>query len=252
LNCRVTLSSRATFSNAQIGIRGKRFGAEVKALGLDGFRNGWVVVCLCGDQRNIHFRGNIADALSNQFDRAAIDIPIGMNHDGLRDCDLFAREKLRPYTSRVFTGARRWLWEEFDDPDNANREALNRNQKRVSRQLWHLGPKIMEVDAFVREHPFLDIIETHPELVVQRLNNGSALPSKKSEEGISERQNLLVLDGFSDINEWLLDTRIGTGAKRDDVLDACAAAVAARDHVSCVPEGLPLLDAHGLPMQIWF
>jgi predicted RNase H-like nuclease len=39
-------------------------------------------------------------------------------------------------------------------------------------------------------------------------------------------------------------------AKRDDVLDACAVAIAAREPAGSV--GSPPLDAHGLPMQIWF
>lgn len=224
----------------------------MRVLGLDGFQNGWVAVLLDCELKKISFHYDIADALFAQFDRAAIDIPIGMSDDGLRCCDLFAREKLRPHASRVFIGARRWLWEEFDDPDEANLQALRRSQKRVSRQLWHLGPKIMQVDAFIRKHPSLNICETHPELVFQRLNNGQSLPSKKSEAGISLRRKLLERDGFSDIDEWLSDARIGTGAKGDDVLDACAAAIAARDRAGCVPEGTPPVDEHGLAMQIWF
>jgi hypothetical protein len=90
---------------------------------------------------------------------------------------------LRPHFSRVFTGARRWLWQEFSDPDKANGDALRRSQTRVSRQLWHLGKKIMEVDAFIRAHRTRDIREVHPELVFLRLNGGKPLPRKKSEEG---------------------------------------------------------------------
>ena len=41
------------------------------------------------------------------------------------------------------------------------------------------------------------------------------------------------------------------GAKSDDVLDACAVAIAARDAVGSVPEGTPPRDAYGLAMQIW-
>jgi predicted RNase H-like nuclease len=78
------------------------------------------------------------------------------------------------------------------------------------------------------------------------------LPSKKSEQGISQRRKLLRRHGFRDIDRWLTGTRIGTGAKRDDVLDACAAALAARDPAGRIPEGTPPLDAQGLPMQIWF
>ena len=224
----------------------------VRALGLDGFRNGWVAVTLDGDRREISFLRDIANVLSGRFDRLAIDIPIGMDDSGERGCDLLARDRLRPHTSRVFTGARRWLWEEFGDPDKANIEALRRGQKRVSRQLWHLGPKIMQVDAFVRENRGLDILEVHPELVFQRLNGGEALPSKKSDAGAAQRRKLLIWEGFEEIDHWLNCVRMGTGAKADDVLDACAVAISARHPKGSVPEGTPQKDAHGIAMQIWF
>src|SRR5262249_38165965 len=185
----------------------------------------WVAVILDGDEQTISFHQGIADALCGPFDRAGIDIPIGMSDDGERACDILAREKLRPHGSRVFAGARRWLWQEFRDPDQANREALRRGETRVSRQLWHLGPKIMEVDAFLRAHSSRDIREVHPELVFLRLNRGKPLPPKKSEEGDTLRRRLLKREGFGEIDRWLTDARIGTGAKRDDVLDACAVAI---------------------------
>jgi predicted RNase H-like nuclease len=224
----------------------------LRAIGLDGFSRGWVAVFLDGDEQAISFHPDIADALSDMFDRAGIDIPIGMAGDGERACDLSARARLRPHGSRVFTGARRWLWQEFSDPDEANQDALRRGQKRVSRQLWHLGPKIMEVDAYLRAHRSLDVREVHPELVFLRLNGNKPLPPKKSEEGDALRRRLLMRQGIPDIDRWLTETRIGTGAKRDDVLDACAVAIAARDPADSVPEGLPQLDDYGLPMQIWF
>jgi len=223
----------------------------VRAIGLDGFSKGWVAVLLDGDRHEIRFCGDVAEALSIGFDRAAIDIPIGMTDDGERACDLLARARLRPHASRVFTGARRWLWEEFADPDAANREASRRGQKRVSRQLWHLGAKIMEVDAFVQANRAHDIREAHPELVFLRLNGGRPLLSKKSEEGIRLRRALLKREGIKQIDRWLIRERIGTGAKCDDVLDACAVAIAARDAANSFPEGKPPRDACGLPMQIW-
>jgi predicted RNase H-like nuclease len=224
----------------------------LRAIGLDGFNKGWVAVCLDGDARGISFHPDVGDALRAPFDRAGIDIPIGMTENGERTCDLFARDKLRPHASRVFTGARRWLWQEFSDPDKANREAQRRGQTRVSRQLWHLGPKIMEVDALVRARRELDVREVHPELVFLRLNGGRPLPPKKSEEGDALRLRLLKRHGFREIDRWLSAARIGTGAKRDDVLDACAVAIAAYEPAGSVPEGLPQLDGSGLPMQIWF
>ncbi|WGS23064.1 MULTISPECIES: DUF429 domain-containing protein [unclassified Bradyrhizobium] len=224
----------------------------MRVTGLDGFSMGWVAVTIDGDRQTISFHANIADALAAPFDRAGIDIPIGMTNDGVRDCDLLARDRLRPHGSRVFTGARRWLWQEFRDPDKANEDALRRGQARVSRQLWHIGIKIMEVDAFMRADRTRDIREVHPELVFLRLNGGKPLAPKKSEEGDALRRRLLKRSGFREIDRWLTKTRIGTGAKRDDVLDACAVALAACEPHGCIPEGTPLSDACGLPMQIWF
>jgi predicted RNase H-like nuclease len=224
----------------------------LRAIGLDGFSRGWVAVCLDGDEQMISFHADITEALSGEFDRAGIDIPIGMTEDGERACDRLAREKLRPHSSRVFTGARRWLWQEFSDPDEANREALRRGQTRVSRQLWHLGRKIMEVDDFLRAHPLIDVREVHPELVFLRLNGGKPLPQKKSEEGDTLRRRLVKRQGFRDIDHWLDEQRIGAGAKRDDVLDACAVAIAAREPKGSLPEGELPLDKYRLPMRIWF
>jgi len=223
-----------------------------RALGLDGFSKGWVAVLLDGDMQEISFHRDVTDALSRSCDRAGIDIPIGMTDEGERDCDLLARARLRPHSSRVFAGARRWLWLEFSDPDGANREAQRRGQKRVSRQLWHLGAKIMEVDAFVRANPARDIREVHPELVFLRLNGNKPLPPKKSAGGVGLRLALLKQSGVRQIDRWLTDERIGTGAKPDDVLDACAVAIAAREPAGSVPERTLPLDEHGLPMRIWF
>ncbi|MCA6124113.1 DUF429 domain-containing protein [Bradyrhizobium sp. WSM 1704] len=224
----------------------------MRTVGLDGFFKGWVAVSIDGDRRTISFHTDIADALAHPFDRAGIDIPIGMTDDGERCCDRLARQRLRPHTSRVFTGARRWLWQEFSDPDKANAAAGRRGQTKVSRQLWHLGNKIMEVDAFLRANAGRDLREVHPELVFLRLNGGKPLAPKKSEEGDALRCSLLKCAGFRTLDRWLTEARIGTGAKRDDVLDACAVAIAAREPFGCVPVGTPPMDAHGLPMQIWF
>jgi predicted RNase H-like nuclease len=107
------------------------------------------------------------------------------------------------------------------------------------------------VDTFVRANRLHDIREAHPELVFLRLNDCKPLPSKMSKDGIRLRRTLLKREGIRNISRWLANERIGTGAKRDDVLDACAVAIAARDAARCVPDGIPPRDAHGLPMQIW-
>ncbi|MGO3927958.1 DUF429 domain-containing protein [Rhodopseudomonas pseudopalustris] len=238
------------------------------AIGLDGFRKGWVAVTLHSDRAAIDFVPDISWLRSQHFTIAAIDIPIGLSDDGERACDREARALLRPHGSRVFSGARRWLWRDFAYPQDfakANQAAALRGQTRVSLQLWHLGPKILEVDQFVRSHRDLDLRESHPELVFRRLNGERPLPSKHSADGLKLRRDLLIGRGVVQIDDWLASARIGSGAKADDVLDACACALAARDLAAfdrtercgdrserCVPRGEPPRDDHGLPMQIWY
>lgn len=224
----------------------------MKVIGLDGFSRGWVAVTLDGEKQAIAFPADVTWLTDQGAARTAIDIPIGLTDDGTRACERLARAKLRPHGSRVFSGARRWLWQDFSDPDAANREAVQRGQARISRQLWHIGAKIMEVDAFVQAHRRLDIRETHPELVFLRLNGDEPVPTKHSNEGLTIRRDLLRRAGFTAVDAWLDHIRRGTGAKRDDVLDACAAALAARDGVCRFPAGEPPRDSHGLPMQIWY
>jgi predicted RNase H-like nuclease len=227
--------------------------------GLDGFSRGWVAVILGDDKPSIHFLTHIDGLSGVRFDRAGIDIPIGLpqfdddNHR--RRCDLAARERLKPHTSRVFMGATRGLWD-FASAADANKALKAQGLPGVSLQLWHLGPKITEVDAFVCANRSLDVRETHPELVFHRLNGGEPLPSKKTNEGIALRMSLLARSGFNEdvLEACLTKTRIGTGAKIDDVLDACACAIAARDFDFgfCLPASDPPTDACKLPMQIWY
>jgi predicted RNase H-like nuclease len=222
------------------------------AIGLDGFRKGWVAVTLDGDRHRIDFPSDISWLAAQRFDRAAIDIPIGMTDDGDRACDRLARARLKPHGARVFSGARRWLWQDFDHPAHANDEAARRGQTRISLQLWHIGAKIMEVDRFARTHMQVALHEVHPELVFLRLNSGQPLASKHSEAGLALRRELLIANGFAEIDDWLTSRRKGTGAKCDDVLDACAVALAARDPMGCLPEADAPRDSYRLPMQIWF
>lgn len=221
------------------------------AIGLDGFSKGWVAVTIDGDRQEIDFPEHVSWLATQRFDRAAIDMPIGLCERGIRSCDLAAREQLRPHASRVFTGARRSL---FGHPTHAaaNRDLAARGEARISIQLWGIVKKLREVDDFVGAHRCLDIRETHPELVFLRLNGRVPLASKHTTGGIARRCELLQAAGLIELPKWLNETRLGHGAKRDDVLDACAAALAARDAAAALPESPAPVDSHGLPMQICF
>ena len=223
------------------------------AVGLDGFRKGWVAVRIDGATQELLFLSSISELPAMSFDRAGIDMPIGLPERGERACDLEARALLRLHASRVFTGARRGLWD-YPSHAKANRALKRRGEKGVSIQLWNLGPKILEVDRFTTPRKQEQLREAHPELVFLRLNDGAPVPSKHTPEGLALRVRLLQREGFTNIKRWIEVERLGTGAKPDDILDACAVAIAVRDvdQGNVLPHGGAPKDARGLKMQIWY
>jgi predicted RNase H-like nuclease len=229
----------------------------MRYLGLDGFRHGWVAVWIDGEERYIEYFPNITDALSRAFDIAMVDMPIGLPDRGYRRCDIEGKKILGAAGSRVFLGARRTLFD-FKSAPEANRWATTIDEKGISSQLWCLLKKLREVDSAMTAARQQAVMECHPELVFYRLNNSRPVSaSKKKPEGIVERCRILKQYGFLDLDEWLRPrTRNPNngrvpGAARDDVLDACACAIAAQDRSQRIPSE-PELDARGLRMEIWF
>jgi predicted RNase H-like nuclease len=220
-------------------------------VGLDGYRKGWVAVRVDGETHELAFYSTIAKLLATKFDSAAIDMPIGLPERGERACDLAARAMLKPHASRVFTGARRGLWD-FPSHAEANRALRARGEKAISIQLWHIGAKICELDVGMTPRLQAKVREVHPELVFLRLNGGTPLPSKHTEEGVRLRTKLLRARGFREIGKWLKGDR--KGAKPDDILDGCVLALAAREFDSSrvLPDSRAEKDARGLKMQIWY
>ena len=80
------------------------------ALGLEGYSKGWVAVLLDGDIHEIRFCRDIAECArppASTVPRSTFPSAWLMTANGSATC--LARERLRPHSSRVFTGARRWL-----------------------------------------------------------------------------------------------------------------------------------------------
>jgi predicted RNase H-like nuclease len=215
-------------------------------LGLDGFRGGWVAAWI--DDHGNHgfdYSSGLSRLLSMPHQRAMIDMPIGLKMSGHRQCDISARELVG---ASVFLGARRNLWE-FHDQASANQYYWQHEGAGmgVSCQLWNIKDKIREVDDFITPDRQATIGEAHPELVFLKLNNEVRLEPKKSARGRNQRIELLAEQGFVKISKWLTQ-RYGTGIGRDDLIDACACAVAARDSNSRL--GGDEVDPRGLRMEI--
>ncbi len=115
-----------------------------------------------------------------------------------------------------------------------------------------------EVDAALTPADQARVREVHPEVVFHRLSGGRLLPSKKTPAGRRARLELLAAAGLELPPGW--DRRFARRAVQpDDLLDAAACALAARDIAlgrarPLVLEGLPGArgrDARGLAMEIW-
>jgi predicted RNase H-like nuclease len=176
-----------------------------------------------------------------------IDMPIGLPESGYRRCDKEARVLLAKNRSRVFLGARRPLLA-YDSYADANAWGKSVGCG-VSRQLFGLVRKLKEVDAAVQMFGAHRIKETHPELVFLRLNALVPLPNKKTSAGRDIRREIVRREGFADIGAWIGKRKLR--AKPDDVMDACVAAIAARDCQHRLPR-FAESDSKGLAMEIWY
>ena len=217
-------------------------------IGLDGFRGGWVAAWIDDEgQDGFDYAPGLARLLSIQHKKAMIDIPIGLKESGHRKCDVSAREWLG---SSVFLGARRNLLT-FLSQESANQyywkhEGLGMG---ISCQLWNIRDKIKEVDDFMTPDRQTTLCETHPELIFWTRNNRLPLDRKKSRAGREQRITILKKLGFSNIERWL-GLRFGTGIGGDDLIDACACAIAARDADSLLGENEK--DIRGLRMEMHY
>jgi predicted RNase H-like nuclease len=118
-------------------------------------------------------------------------------------------------------------------------------------QLWCIRDKLRDVNESMTPARQVKLRETHPELVFRRLAGGP-LDSKNSESGREQRINFLRKNGIREIDRWL-GMRKGTGIGRDDLIDACACALAARDSKNRLPsiKEIPT-DPRGIRMEIWY
>lgn len=222
-------------------------------VGVDGFSKGWVAVWIDNQGTGeIEFYPDIGCLFAKRYEIAMIDIPIGLPSSNYRQCDLEGRDLLASNRSRLFTGARRPLLN-FTKREAAHDWARKSDGHGVSCQLFCLLPKIKQVDDEMTPVRQMSNRETHPELVFLRLNRGRPLPSKKTVDGIASRRRLLIQSGFDKIDAWL-EKRLGTGAKPDDVLDASACALVAKnaDTSRRLPRTEQAPDPKGLKMEIWY
>jgi predicted RNase H-like nuclease len=192
----------------------------------------------------------------------AIDIPIGLPERIAgpgRGCDIAARRLLGPRAASVFAVPARAAFNAADYPGAcAAACAASDPPRKISKQMFHLFPKIREVDRLMTPALQARVFECHPEVAFFVMNGQQTLPEPKKRGGRMHRPGfdlrcaLLAGQGFSEaFLGAAMDPRGGAGA--DDLLDACACAWTAarifRGVAMRFPEAPPL-DAKGLRMEI--
>jgi predicted RNase H-like nuclease len=223
-------------------------------IGVDGCRFGWVAVGCTGRELSVTLAASWYDIDTRGAAVVAVDMPIGLSDSGRRGCDVAARRLLPGRRkSSVFPAPRRYML--GLDWAAANRLGKAREGVGLGRQSWHIGHKIAELDAAMSPAAQAQVREAHPELIFHRLNSWSPLPRKAEAKGRAARLRLLRAAGMPDAAP-LLARYPRKHVKPDDILDAAACALAARDiERGCarrVPTDEPPRDGRDLRMEIWY
>jgi predicted RNase H-like nuclease len=226
----------------------------VRIAGIDGCRSGWLIVEANSDlsKAELRFAANWNNVNCGAI-VIAVDMPIGISLRGVRQCEVEARKRLSPYAARVFKSLSRGaLRFSQNDWNAANQWSKSQGYGGISKQIWNIRPKIKEIDRAIAPEDQGRIFEAHPELAFARLNGGRPLDSKHTHQGIAARKRLLRRAGFTNLDNWLHELR-GQGAKADDLLDACALTLTARNILQGRAIHLPQVvesDSRNLRMSI--
>lgn len=234
--------------------------------GVDGCPAGWAVVyrTLDGSAPPVLDVASDFSAIIEDPRRPAIiavDMPIGLPDrvgKGGRGPEAAIRPLLGQRQSSVFSVPSRSAVSEVDYRA-ACRVASETSDppRKVSKQCFHLFPKIREIDALMTPALETRVHECHPELGFWRLNGDRpmALPkkirSRVNPAGIEERSALLARSGYK---RGFLDQPLPLRVGRDDFVDAAALAVIAgfiaQGRATRFPAA-PDRDSRGLRMAIW-
>lgn len=234
--------------------------------GVDGHRDGWVVVLFAPDSASVRHRtmGSV-DALQGLPEAPeviGIDMVIGLPEHaepGGRRCDRLARKLLgHPRGSSVFSPPARSVLgaETYEDAQRLNR-ASGPEAPGLSRQSYHLLPKMKALAEVMTPERQDRIWEVHPELSFCAMNDGEPLAAgKQSQVGQDTRAQLLQACGMPGVADALVE-RVGGPVGADDLLDAYAAcwtAARIQDGTAerCPPRDEPApRNNRGLRMEIW-
>lgn len=220
-------------------------------LGVDVAKGGWVGALLEASGHGtpqMFVADSISDLLSHVGAVAvvAIDIPIGLPDESVREADAQTRAFVGPKASSVFTTpVREAIYAStYAGANQINREVLG---KGISQQAYGLRRRIMEIDAWVRQDLDFTLVEVHPEASFTELAGAPLLSRKRTGEGAQERREVLASAGV------YVPGSPPRGAAPDDMIDACIAAWTAHRYKIGTARSLPEQPqtfSDGLPAAI--
>jgi predicted RNase H-like nuclease len=215
--------------------------------GVDGCRNGWIAILLQnGTFHEARYATNIRDLLQSlvAVTVIAVDIPIGIDGAYPRTADIAARDFVGGRRSSVFMTPPRQVLEATDYFE-ATRTAKQLIGVGISRQAFGLALKIQEVDVVAPNDS--RVVEVHPEVSFRAMAGDELLHSKKSWNGLREREELLLDVGITIPPNLPVPDSVAS----DDVLDACAAAWSALRYDRGEAKPLPATAPQRAP-TIWY
>ena len=154
-----------------------------------------------------------------------------------------------------------------EDVDGTKGEQIRITGSSLTQQTLEIMPKIAEVDGVLSRQVAPQIREVHPEICFWALNGGNPIVSSKRTQAGREARTV-VLEGVGVPARAIFDEAFKAfrrrEVRRDDILDALAAAVTAYrgqpNHLNTLPEAplpneanLPIRDEQAdLPMEMVF
>jgi predicted RNase H-like nuclease len=227
-------------------------------VGVDGCRGGWVAV-RWGESPTHHLCRSFKDVVAMDAMVIAIDMPIGFPQGSGRLAEREARARLGGRQSSVFSVPSRAavMCRDYREACRANL-AYSDPPHKVSKQIFHIFPKMREVDELITPELQSRVFEVHPELAFWAMNGEAPLSrpkkvkGKPDAQGLSQRQHLLEVAGFP-LRALPPASYLARDVGADDLLDACACAWSARRILMGRAIKLPAdppRDARGLRMEI--
>ncbi|RKD69682.1 putative RNase H-like nuclease [Sinobaca qinghaiensis] len=204
----------------------------MKAIGLDGCRGGWIAAFAeNGKTYKIEVLTSLSQLRPEPGISIWVDMPLGLPaaSEYPRQVEALARQKLGKRRSSVFPVPCRevLVCRSYQEANVLHKQLTGAG---LQKQTWFLFPKIKEVEAFSIES---SVKEAHPEVLFADVYGEPLSASKKTNQGITQRLDLLEqLDpGICSLFTKTVGLYPRKICSRDDIIDASVLAITA-----CHPE----------------